>query len=208
MFGMPSCNYIKRYLPVKFSPKSVTKPVKIYLFLPFLLAMTGCQPLSVTGPVLSPPSETVTASVPVNQIQGHTPEINSDNAIEEVPVETREITSQTIVPVMPESPPQPPKISETPKEPEITEINPRLFLDKPIEDITVVLGPADFTRIEGKMGIWQYRQAQCVVDFFFYLEGADSRPIQRTAALDIRNRIIGQPLNEKNCREALYRRKL
>ena len=46
------------------------------------------------------------------------------------------------------------------------------------------------------------------MDFFFYLEGADSPPIQRIAALDIRNRIIGQPLDEKNCREALYRRKL
>ena len=72
----------------------------------------------------------------------------------------------------------------------------------------MVLGPADFARIEGKMGIWQYRQTECVVDFFFYLEGADSPPIQRIAALDIRNRVIGQPLDEKNCREALYRRKL
>ena len=170
--------------------------------------MTGCQPLSVTGPVLSPPSEPVTASAPPAQIQGQTPEINSDNAIEETPVETREIASQTIVPVIPETPPQPPKISETPKEPAITEIDPRLFVDKPIEDITVVLGPADFARIEGKMGIWQYRQTECVVDFFFYLEGTDNPPIQRVAALDIRNRVIVQPLDEKNCREALYRRKL
>lgn len=194
---------------MKFSPKSVIKPVKLCLLLPFLLAMTaGCQPLSVTGPVLSPPSEPVTASAPADQIQGQTPEIKGDNAIEEASVETREIASQTIVPVIPETPPQPPKISRMPKEPEITEIDPRLFLDKPVEDITVVLGPADFARIEGKMGIWQYRQAQCVVDFFFYLEGADSTSIQRTAALDIRNRIIGQPLDEKNCREALYRRKL
>ncbi|MGB0520827.1 MAG: hypothetical protein ACPHDR_04540 [Candidatus Puniceispirillaceae bacterium] len=193
---------------MKFSPTSVIKPVKLCLFLSFLLAMTGCQPLSVTGPVLSPPSEPVTASVPPDQIQGQTPEINSDKAIEEAPIEAREIASQTIVPVIPETPPQPPKISETPKEPEITEIDPRLFLDKSIEDIAVVLGPADFARIEGKMGIWQYRQTECVVDFFFYLEGADSPPIQRIAALDIRNRIIGQPLDEKNCREALYRRKL
>ena len=172
------------------------------------MAMTGCQPLSVTAPVLSPPSEPVTASVPPDQIQGQTPEINSDKAIEETPIEAREIASQTIVPVIPETPPQPPIISETPKEPEITEIDPRLFLDKPVEDITVVLGPADFARIEGKMGIWQYRQTECVVDFFFYLEGADSYPIQRIAAMDIRNRVIGQPLDEKNCREALYQRKL
>jgi hypothetical protein len=186
----------------------VIKPVKLYLFLSFLLAMAGCQPLSVTGPVLSPPSEPVTASVPPDQIQGQTPEINSDNAIKEATIEAREIASQTIVPVIPETPPQPPKISETPKEPDITEIDPRLFLDKSVEDIAVVLGPADFARTEGKMGIWQYRQTECVVDFFFYLEGADSPPIQRIAALDIRNRIIGQPLDEKNCREALYQRKL
>jgi len=110
----------------------VVKPVNLCLFLSFLLAMTGCQPLSVTGPVLSPPSEPVTASVPPDQIQGQTPEINSDNAIKEAPIEAREIASQTIVPVIPETPPQPPKISETPKEPEITEIDPRLFLDKSV----------------------------------------------------------------------------
>ncbi|NBX07051.1 MAG: hypothetical protein EBR12_03035, partial [Proteobacteria bacterium] len=61
------------------------KPVKLYLFLSFLLAMAGCQPLSVTGPVLSPPSEPVTASAPADQIQEQTPEINSDKAIEEAP---------------------------------------------------------------------------------------------------------------------------
>ena len=170
--------------------------------------MTGCNPLSVTGPVVSTPSEPVTASAPADKIQQQTPEINSYKAIEEVPVETHEIARQTIVPVIPETPPQPPIISETTKEPEIAEIDPRLFLDKPVEDITVVLGPADFARIEGKMGIWQYRQTECVVDFFFYLEGADSSPIQRIAAMDIRNRVIGQPLDEKNCREALYQRKL
>jgi len=193
---------------VKFSPTLVIKPVNLCLSLSFLLAMAGCQPLSVRGPELSPPSEPVTASAPPAKIEGQTPEINSDKAIDEAAIETHEIASQTIVPVIPETPPQPPKISEAPKEPEITEIDPRLFLDKPIEDIAVVLGPADFARIEGKMGIWQYRQTECVVDFFFYLEGADSPPIQRIAALDIRNRIIGKPLDEKNCREALYQRKL
>lgn len=161
----------------------------------------------VNGPVLSPPSEQVAAAPPV-QIREQIPKIKSDSAIKETPVETREVASQTIVPVIPETPPEAPKIPEPAKEPEVTEIDPRLFLDKPIEDIAVLLGAADFARIEGKMGIWQYRQTQCVVDFFFYLEAADSPPIQRIAALDIRNRIIGQPLDEKNCREALYRRKL
>ena len=167
--------------------------------------MAGCQTLSVTGPILSEP---VTTSASPAQIQLQTLEINSDKAIEEAPVETREIASQTIASVIPETPPHPPQISETPKEPEITEINPRLFLDRAVGDIALVLGPADFARIEGKMGIWQYRQTQCVVDFFFYLEDADGPPTQRVAALDIRNRVIGQPLDEKNCREALYRRKL
>ena len=170
--------------------------------------MAGCQPLSVTGPVVSPPSETVTASAPTAQIQGQTLEIYNDKAIKKAPIKTREISSQTIVPVIPETFTQPPKISETPKAPDIIEIDPRLFLDKFAEDIAAVLGPADFVRIEGKMGVWQYRQAECVIDFFFYLEGADTLSIQRIAALDIRTRVIGQPLDEKNCREALYQRKL
>ena len=172
-----------------------------------MFALAGCQPVMVNGPVLSPPSEQVAAAPPV-QIREQIPEIKSDSAIKETPVETREVASQTIVPVIPETPPEAPKIPEPAKEPEVTEIDPRLFLDKPIEDIAVLLGAADFARIEGKMGIWQYRQTQCVVDFFFYLESQDTPPVQRIAALDIRNRIIGQPLDEKNCREALYQRKL
>ncbi len=28
-------------------------------------------------------------------------------------------------------------------------------------------GEADFTRVEGQIGIWQFRQKNCVVDFFF-----------------------------------------
>lgn len=127
----------------------------------------------VNGPVLSPPSEQVAAAPPV-QIREQIPEIKSDSAIKETPVETREVASQTIVPVIPETPPEAPKIPEPAKEPEVTEIDPRLFLDKPIEDIAVLLGAADFARIEGKMGIWQYRQTQCVVDFFFYLESPDT----------------------------------
>ena len=143
--------------------------------------------LSVTGPVLSAPSETVTASAPTAQIQGQTLEIYNDKAIKKAPIKTREISSQTIVPVIPETFTQPPKISETPKAPDIIEIDPRLFLDKFVEDVAVVLGPADFVRIEGKVGVWQYRQAECVIDFFFYLESADTPSIQRIAALDIRN---------------------
>ena len=33
--------------------------------------------------------------------------------------------------------------------------------------MTDILGEADFTRVEGQIGIWQFRQKNCVVDFFF-----------------------------------------
>ena len=83
------------------------------------------------------------------------------------------------------------------------------LLGKTLEDITNQLGEADFKRSEGQIGIWQYRQANCVVDFFFHTTDASTNLSQKTAlALDIRKRIISQPLDEVRCQKELYQRQM
>ena len=77
-----------------------------------------------------------------------------------------------------------------PKPPEITDIDPRSFLKKPVQNMTDLLGEADFTRVEGQIGIWQFRQKNCVVDFFFHAADANGDPSrQLITALDVRSQL-------------------
>jgi hypothetical protein len=100
-------------------------------------------------------------------------------------------------------------VTAPPKPPEIKDIDPRSFLKKPVQNMTNILGEADFTRVEGQIGIWQFQQKNCVVDFFFRAPDANGDPSrQLITALDVRSRIIGQPLDEKGCRKELYQRRL
>lgn len=97
----------------------------------------------------------------------------------------------------------------TPSQPVVSDIDPRSFIGQPLDHILNALGEADFRRVEGRIGVWQYRQPNCVVDFFFPAT-QETLNLATTAptALDIRNRILGQPLNEKKCRAQLFERRL
>ena len=119
-----------------------------------------------------------------------------ENLTGEAAIETANLASLPAI----ELPAEPPKI---------TTINPQELLGKTLEDITNQLGEADFKRSEGQIGIWQYRQANCVVDFFFQMTDTSTNLSQKTAiALDIRKRIISQPLDEVRCQKELYQRQI
>ena len=93
--------------------------------------------------------------------------------------------------------------------PKITTLDPQELLGKTLDDIANQLGEADFKRSEGQIGIWQYRQANCVVDFFFQMTDTSTNLSQKIAiALDIRKRIISQPLDEVRCQKELYQRQM
>lgn len=187
-----------------------------------MLGLGACQPL--VPPTISPPIQNPgqTASQPAQE--GVTtpiaaPASAAENLAAETDAETdtktdigpsAEPASKTITTAALATPITPaPAAIPAPRPPEITDIDPRSFLGKPVQDMTNILGRADFMRVEGQIGIWQFRQENCVVDFFFRAGDAQANlSAQLITALDIRGRYIGQPLDEKGCRKELYQRRL
>ena len=180
----------------------------------FALALSACQPVTLTDSGLqtslstpsAQPAKTPSATIQAetsstDELAGSTPKVlpkdtTEENLTGEAAIETANLASLPAI----ELPAEPPKI---------TTINPQELLGKTLEDITNQLGEADFKRSEGQIGIWQYRQANCVVDFFFQMTDTSTNLSQKTAiALDIRKRIISQPLDEVRCQKELYQRQM
>ena len=182
----------------------------------FVIALSACQPVTLsltksglkTSPPTAPiPKQAKTLSTqeqltPVPEaLSEELPEELSEETIAEIPegeaaIETADLAS-------------PPAIELPAELPKITTIDPQELLGKTADYIASQLGEADFKRTEGQIGIWQYRQANCVVDFFFQNTDDTSNLSQKTAiALDVRKRIIGPPLDEKRCQKELYQRQL
>ena len=188
-------------LTVKFmSNLNLSKPTKISVFSFFLLGLGACQPLVLQTASIDTGGGIGRQGAPetITPAQKQPPaSATGEGAATDTPLETA-----AIVAIAPPEP-KPPEI------PKVSDINPQLFLGKPLQDITNILGEADFVRIEGQIGIWQYRQPNCVVDFFFRATETDASQAEQTAtALDVRHRILGQALNEKNCHTELYERSL
>lgn len=184
----------------------------------FALALSACQPVTLTDSGLqtslstpsAQPAKTPSATIQAetsstDELAGSTPKVlpevlpkdtTEENLTGEAAIETANLASLPAK-VLPEEPPK------------ITAIDPQELLGKTLEDITNQLGEADFKRSEGQIGIWQYRQANCVVDFFFQMTDTSTNLSQKTAiALDIRKRIISQPLDEVRCQKELYQRQM
>ena len=66
------------------------------------------------------------------------------------------------------------------------------------------LGIANMVRQEGPIEIWQYRFAECVVDFFFYPTSQGSSQLV-IKDWDMRSVVIGGRVNESKCLAAMDR---
>ena len=182
----------------------------------FVLALSACQPVTLTHTEsglqtsISAPSIPNQAKTLSNQEQVATQaEALSEELPEELPEETiAEILEGEAV-IKTAYLATPPAIEPPVELPKITTIDPQEFLGKTSDYIASQLGEADFKRQEGQIGIWQYRQANCVVDFFFHNSDNSASLSQKIViALDVRKRIIGQPLDKKRCQKELYQRQL
>ena len=186
----------------------------------FVLALSACQPVTLTLtksglktslPTASTPKQAETLST--QEQLAPQPEALSEELPEESPEELPEETVAEIregeAAIETANLASPPAIKLPAELPKITAIDPQELLGKTADYIASQLGEADFKRREGQIGIWQYWQANCVVDFFFQNTDDTSNLSQKTAiALDVRKRIIGQPLDEKRCQKELYQRQL
>ena len=186
----------------------------------FVLALSACQPVTLTLTKSGLKTSLPTASIPkqaetlsTQEQLAPQPEALSEELPEESPEELPEETIAEIregeAAIETANLASPPTIELPAELPKITAIDPQELLGKTADYIASQLGEADFKRREGQIGIWQYWQANCVVDFFFQNTDDTSNLSQKTAiALDVRKRIIGQPLDEKRCQKELYQRQL
>jgi hypothetical protein len=123
----------------------------------------------------------------------------------------------TEIAAIPATPPvQPTPVQPTPVQP--TPVQPTPVQPRPVQppfrpnamigSASIILlrdlGIANMIRQEGPIEIWQYRFAECVVDFFFYPASQGSSQLV-IKDWDMRSAVIGGRVNEGKCLAAMDR---
>ena len=113
----------------------------------------------------------------------------------------------TEIAAIPATPPvQPTPVQPTPAQP--TPVQPPFRPNAMIGSASIILlrdlGIANMIRQEGPIEIWQYRFAECVVDFFFYPASQGSSQLV-IKDWDMRSAVIGGRVNEGKCLAAMDR---
>ena len=104
-------------------------------------------------------------------------------------------TEDTVIAAIPATPP----IQPTPVQPPF---RPNTMIGSASIILLRDLGIANMVRQEGPIEIWQYRFAQCVVDFFFYPASQGSSQLI-IKDWDMRSVVIGGRVNEGKCISAM-----
>jgi len=109
-------------------------------------------------------------------------------------------TKDTEVAAIPATPP----VQQTPVQP--VKVQPPFRPKAMIGSASIILvrdlGIANMIRQEGPIEIWQYRFAECVVDFFFYPASQGSSQLI-IKDWDMRSAVIGGRVNEGKCLAAM-----
>ena len=100
-------------------------------------------------------------------------------------------TEDTVIAAIPATPP----IQPTPVQPPF---RPNTMIGSASIILLRDLGIANMVRQEGPIEIWQYRFAECVVDFFFYPTSQGSSQLV-IKDWDMRSAVIGGRINEGKC---------
>ena len=129
---------------------------------------------------------TKTADNEVRTESGSEPSSGSNNSIED-----------TVIAAIPATPP----IQPTPVPPPF---RPNTMIGSASIILLRDLGIANMVRQEGPIEIWQYRFAECVVDFFFYPTSQGSSQLV-IKDWDMRSAVIGGRVNESKCLAAMDR---
>jgi hypothetical protein len=108
----------------------------------------------------------------------------------------------TEIAAIPATPPvQPTPVQPTPVQPPF---RPKAMIGSASMILVRDLGIANMIRQEGPIEIWQYRFAECVVDFFFYPASQGSSQLI-IKDWDMRSAVVGGRVNEGKCLAAMDR---
>ena len=125
---------------------------------------------------------------------------------------TNDSTEDTVIAAIPAAPPvqptpvQPSPVQPTPVQPTPVQppFRPKAMIGSASMILVHDLGIANMIRQEGQIEIWQYRFAECVVDFFFYPASQGSSQLI-IKDWDMRSAVIGGRVNEGKCLAAMDR---
>ena len=114
--------------------------------------------------------------------------------------ETIDRSEETAIAANPATPPvQPVKVQPVKVQPPF---RPKAMIGSALIILLRDLGIANMIRQEGSIEIWQYRFAECVVDFFFYPASQGSSQLI-IKDWDMRSAVIGGRVNEGKCLTAM-----
>ena len=188
-----------------------------------LILLTACQPLiqAQTGaqtkiPVISPSEDKATTPAEQNQPIASVSTALTAEDIAAAPIitdtssreqrfnktDTKE-PEQPAVKIARSSQPETPPLKPT--------FNPADLVGRSHSYVGAQFGKADFNRTEGVIHVLQYRQADCVIDFFIKIaDTASASPPENAKILGwaMRERTINKPLNQTLCQQQFYERKL
>ena len=183
-----------------------------YLF-GFAALVAACQPVTPTT-VNSKAARTITVvpdgqtdidlvvSTVTKTADGAAGAVN--NAVTNAGSGTDDNTKDTEIAAIPATPIQPTPIQPTPVQP--VKVQPPFRPKAMIGSASIILvrdlGIANMIRQEGSIEIWQYRFAECVVDFFFYPASQGSSQLV-IKDWDMRSAVIGGRVNEGRCLAAM-----
>lgn len=108
---------------------------------------------------------------------------------------TSDRSEETAIAAVPATPP----VQPTPVQPPF---RPKAMIGSASIILLRDLGIANMVRQEGSIEIWQYRFAECVVDFFFYPASQGSSQLI-IKDWDMRSAVIGGRVNEGKCLAAM-----
>ena len=121
-------------------------------------------------------------------------------------IKDTEIAAIPATPPVQPTPVQPTPVQPTPVQPR--PVQPPFRPNAMIGSASIILlrdlGIANIIRQEGPIEIWQYRFAECVVDFFFYPASQGSSQLV-IKDWDMRSAVIGGRVNEGKCLAAMDR---
>ena len=179
-----------------------------YLF-GFAALVAACQPVTPTT-VNSKAAPTITVapegqtdidlvvSTVTRTADGAAGAVN--NAVTNAGSGTDDNTKDTEIAAIPARPPvQPPPDQPVKVQPPF---RPKAMIGSASIILVRDLGIANMIRQEGSIEIWQYRFAECVVDFFFYPASQGSSQLI-IKDWDMRSAVIGGRVNEGKCLAAM-----
>ena len=174
-----------------------------YLF-GFTAFVAACQPVTpktvntAAAPnIAAAPDHQTEIDVAISAIKKHTESAAGTDFGKGTVSDTNRSAEEAVIAAIPEAPP----VQPTPAKPQF---RPKTVIGSVSIMLIRDLGIASMIRQEGPIEIWQYRFAECVVDFFFYPASQGSSQLI-IKDWDMRSAVIGGRVSEGKCLAAMDR---